>query len=76
MERPRALPSNLEPLTYTADELGRLMHCTIQHIRNMDGQGRIPGRIKFGRLVRYSKRQVDDWINSCRSQQAGLSEEL
>lgn len=48
--------------TYTAEDLSKLLNCTIQHIRNMDCKGAIPGRIKFGRLVRWSKKLVDTWL--------------
>ena len=50
--------------TYTAEDLSKLLNCTIQHIRNMDSKGAIPGRIKFGRLVRWSKKLVDTWLET------------
>jgi excisionase family DNA binding protein len=48
--------------TYTVQQLAQLLNCSICHIRRLDAQRSIPGRLTFGRLVRFSRRQVDAWL--------------
>lgn len=49
--------------TYTIEHLAELLNCSLRHVRRLDAMGEIPGRMTFGRLVRFSRRQVDAWIN-------------
>jgi excisionase family DNA binding protein len=48
--------------TYTALDLAKMLQCSIRHVRNLDERRVIPGRLSVGRLVRFSKRAVDEWI--------------
>lgn len=48
--------------TYTVEQLAQLLNCSICHIRRLDSQRIIPGRLTFGRLVRFSRRRVDAWL--------------
>lgn len=49
--------------TYTIEQLAQLLNCSPRHARRLDALGEIPGRMTFGRLVRFSRRQVDAWLN-------------
>lgn len=49
--------------TYTAEQLAELLNCSPRHVRRLDAMGEIPGRLTLGRLVRYSRRQVDAWLS-------------
>lgn len=49
--------------TYTLGQLSQLLNCSLRHARRLDADGTIPGRMTFGRLVRFSRRQVDAWLN-------------
>ena len=49
--------------TYTLKEVAQLMSCLLRHARRMDRNREIPGRLTFGRLVRYSRKRVDAWLN-------------
>lgn len=49
--------------TYDTKDLAVLLKSSERHIRRMDALGEIPGRIKFGRSVRYSKIKIDNWLS-------------
>lgn len=49
--------------TYTIEQMAGLLNCSIRHVRRLDAMGEIPGRLTLGRLVRYSRRQVDAWLS-------------
>jgi excisionase family DNA binding protein len=52
----------IEPATYTVSDLAHLLSCSERHIWRQLDLGRIPGVIRCGRLVRLSKRIIDDWL--------------
>jgi excisionase family DNA binding protein len=49
--------------TYTSAELSKLLKCSLRHIRNLDSKRAIPGRLKIGRLIRFSKQRIDAWLS-------------
>lgn len=49
--------------TYTLEDLAGLLKCSLRHARRLDADGTIPGRMTFGRLVRFSRRKVDAWLD-------------
>lgn len=49
--------------TYTIVQLARLLNCSISHVRRLDAERSIPGRLTFGRLVRFSRRHIDAWLD-------------
>ncbi|MFO0813581.1 MAG: excisionase family DNA-binding protein [Gemmatales bacterium] len=49
--------------TYTVEQMAELLNCSLRHVRRLDAEGTIPGRLTLGRLVRFSRRQVDAWLN-------------
>lgn len=52
----------LEGGTYDVPDLAALMKCSTRHVRRMIDAGEIPGVIRFGRLVRFHKGIVNDWL--------------
>ena len=52
----------LENGTYDVPDLAALMKCSQRHVRRMVDAREIPGVIRFGRLVRFSKQIVDQWL--------------
>ena len=48
--------------TYTVPDLARLMRCSPRHVHRLNDQGAIPGVIRIGRLLRFSKRLVDEYL--------------
>ncbi len=52
----------LEAGTYDVPELAALLKCSERHIRNMAEAGAIPGILRFGRLVRFHRGTVNDWL--------------
>jgi excisionase family DNA binding protein len=55
---------NLERATYTIADLARLMQCSERHVHRLQSARAIPGAIRIGRLVRFSRRLVDEWLAS------------
>ena len=49
--------------TYTMEQLATMLNCSLRHARRLDAEGAIPGRMTFGRLVRFSRRKVDAWLD-------------
>jgi excisionase family DNA binding protein len=50
------------PATYTVADVARLLGCSERHVwRQIDLQ-RIPGILRVGRLVRMSRKLVDEWL--------------
>jgi predicted DNA-binding transcriptional regulator AlpA len=52
----------LERAGYTADDIAALVPCSTRHVRRLDSMRAIPGRFALGRLVRWHRRLVDEWI--------------
>lgn len=48
--------------TYDVPDLAALLKCSQRHVRRMVDADEIPGLIRFGRLVRFSRRAVDAWL--------------
>jgi excisionase family DNA binding protein len=52
----------LEGGTYDVPDLAALMKCSTRHIRRMIDAREIPGIIRLGRLVRFHRGIVDNWL--------------
>ncbi len=52
----------LEGGTYDVPDIAGLLKCSVRHIRRMIDGREIPGVIRIGRLVRFHKGIVDDWL--------------
>jgi excisionase family DNA binding protein len=56
------IPASIEAATYTVADLAQLMKCSERTVHRMKDERSIPGALKIGRLVRFSKRLVDEWL--------------
>ena len=54
----------LENGTYDVPDLAAMLKCSERHVRRMIDARQIPGIIRLGRLVRFHKRLVDEWLTS------------
>jgi excisionase family DNA binding protein len=52
----------LEAATYTVADLARLLQCSERHVTRLNENRKIPGVIRFGRLLRFSKVLIDEWL--------------
>lgn len=48
--------------TYTVEQLAELLQCSARHVWRLSDQNKIPGKLRIGRLVRFSRPQVDAWL--------------
>jgi excisionase family DNA binding protein len=55
-------PPEAAAATYTVPQLAALMQCSQRHVWRMLDLGQIPGVIRLGRLVRFSRKAVDQWL--------------
>jgi excisionase family DNA binding protein len=67
-ETPAAHPAltSVAPAVYSVPDLAKLLQCSERHIWRQIDMGKIPGVIRFGRLVRLSRKLVDEWLASGR----------
>lgn len=56
-------PPAPERATYTVDELAALLQCSTRHVHRLTDAREIPGVVRIGRLVRYSRRVIHDWLD-------------
>ena len=54
--------STLERAGYTVGDIAALVPCSTRHIRRLDSMRAIPGRYTLGRLVRWHRKLVEEWI--------------
>lgn len=54
----------LERAGYTVGDIAALVPCSKRHVRRLDSMRAIPGRYTVGRLVRWHRKQVDEWISA------------
>jgi len=58
-------PAN--PGTYSADDIRRLLGCSTRHVRRLHDARLMPPGFHIGRLVRWDRRVIDEWIDGgCR----------
>jgi len=60
VDRQRALDAG----TYDVPDLAALLKCSERHVRNLADAGAIPGMIRFGRLVRFHRGLIHDWLDN------------
>lgn len=53
-----------ESVTYTRDELARLLKVSLRHVANLDASGRLPRKIRFGRVCRYLALEIHCWLEA------------
>ena len=55
-------PDPPSPATYDSPAVARVLGVSLRHVRRMDARRAIPGRMTIGRLVRYRRDAVDQWV--------------
>jgi excisionase family DNA binding protein len=53
---------SLENATYDTPDIAALLKCSARHVRRLVDAGDIPGVIRLGRLVRFHRSIVDEWL--------------
>lgn len=53
---------SLQPELLTAEGVGLLLSCSPRTVRRLADSGRIPAPVRLGRLVRWSRQGLVDWI--------------
>ena len=51
-----------DKLVLTASDVAKELHCSLRLVQKLVSEGRIP-YAKVGRLVRFSRVQILDWLN-------------
>ena len=51
-----------QPALLDAKEVARLLSCSQRSVRRLADSGRIPAPIRLGRLVRWSRQTLQNWI--------------
>jgi excisionase family DNA binding protein len=58
--------------TYDVPDVAAMLKCSDRHIRRLVEAGVLPGVIRLGRLVRFHRRLINEWIAaSCPGSQEG-----
>jgi excisionase family DNA binding protein len=47
---------------YTPAEVAELLNCSVRHVQRLTRDNVIPGALRLGRLIRYSRGAVDYWL--------------
>jgi excisionase family DNA binding protein len=56
-----------DPQLYVVQELAALLQCSVRTIWNLNDRGQLPGMVRFGRLIRWRRSEIDAWIaRGCR----------
>lgn len=48
--------------TYTVEELATLLQCSTRHVHRLKDAKKIPGQVRCGRIVRFSRKTIDLWL--------------
>jgi excisionase family DNA binding protein len=54
--------SALDAGTYDVPDVAALLKCSERHVRNLAADHRIPGIIRCGRLLRFHRGILNDWL--------------
>ena len=61
--------------TYDVDAIAELLGCSSRHVRRMSDSGAMPRPLHLGRLVRWRRTDVDQWLTAgcpnCRPSKGG-----
>ena len=58
------IPTQSEPALLTADDVAGQLACSPRHVRRMSERGVMPAPVKVGRLVRWPRAAIAQWIAS------------
>lgn len=57
--------NDLPPATYSVAEVALLLQCSHRHVTRLEAAGLMPKSMDLGgRLIRFSRAEVDQWINA------------
>lgn len=54
--------SDISPF-YRVEEVAEVLQCSARNVWAMNDRGALPGMVRIGRLVRWRKRDIADWID-------------
>ena len=57
-----SLPQPVEKACYSADVLTRVLDISLRHVWRLNDAGKLPASIRLGKLVRWPKRSIDEWL--------------
>src|SRR5262249_33626787 len=61
--------AKVDSATYTVGDIAALLQASERHVWRLHDAGKMPSCIRLGRLVRWPKQLIDDWIdNGCPAQ--------
>jgi excisionase family DNA binding protein len=47
---------------YTVDQVAAVLQCSVRNIWKLADSGDLPGMVRIGRLVRWRKSDVSNWL--------------
>ena len=59
---PTVSPAGPSTGTYDVDDIATLLKASTRHVRRLADSGAMPRPIHIGRLVRWQKSTIDEWI--------------
>jgi excisionase family DNA binding protein len=54
--------SAVEPAFMDVKEVAALLGCSVRHVMRLSGDGAMPAPVKLGRLVRWNRATLNQWI--------------
>jgi excisionase family DNA binding protein len=54
----------VEPAMIDAKGVARMLGCSSRHVARLAENGRLPSPVKIGRLVRWPRQTLLDWISA------------
>lgn len=54
----------IKPLLVSAREAAQLLSVSRSHFYKLHSSGRVPLPVSLGRAVRWSRRELEDWVNA------------
>ena len=51
-----------EALMLSTQDVAKLLKCSDRHVTNLRREGRMPLPVKLGTLVRWPRKEIEDWI--------------
>ncbi len=64
IDGPEAGPGTEAPALLSADEVARLLTCSVRTVRRLADAGRMPRPVRLGRLVRWRREGIEQWVRA------------
>mgnify|MGYP006297512331 CR=1 FL=1 len=58
------MPEHNEQLALTAEDVGKLLCISRAHVFRLQRAGKLPAPVRFGRSVRWSRAELEDWLRA------------